>query len=252
MNYLKQINAFWNWRLLNKISHAEADLYMGILNMFNSFRHPSSLTIPNSTLVNLCGFSDASQLTKVRNKLLQAGLIKYQKGKNGKAGIYALCQIDNTFDNDFDNDCDNTFDNGFDNDCDNIIKRKEKENKNNIPPYNPPRGKAEKKKADKRTVETVLSEVENEQLRNALRSFIEMRRQAKKPLTAHALELNINRLSQMSSNVLEQIKIVEQSVMNCWQGFYELKDKDTLPRQGCMMPTNDLSAIEAQFMHQYM
>ena len=240
MNYLKQINAFWNWRLLNKISHAEADLYMGILNMFNSFRHPSSLTIPNSTLVNLCGFSDAPQLTKVRNKLVQAGLIKYQKGKNGKAGIYTLCQIDNTFDN------------GFDNDCDNIIKRKEKENKNNIPPYNPPKGKAEKKKADKRTVETVLSEVEDEQLRNALRSFIEMRRQAKKPLTAHALELNINRLSQISSNTLEQIKIVEQSVMNCWQGFYDLKNKDTLQQHGLMTPTNDLSAIEAQFMQQYM
>ena len=252
MNYLKQINAFWNWRLLNKISHAEADLYMGILNMFNSFRHPSSLTIPNSTLVNLCGFSDAPQLTKVRNKLVQAGLIKYQKGKNGKAGIYTLCQIDNTFDNGFDNDCDNTFDNGFDNDCDNIIKRKEKENKNNIPPYNPPKGKAEKKKTDKRTVETVLSEVENEQLRNALRSFIEMRRQAKKPLTAHALELNINRLSQISSNTLEQIKIVEQSVMNCWQGFYDLKNKDTLQQHGLMTPTNDLSAIEEQFLRQYM
>jgi hypothetical protein len=40
--------------------------------------------------------------------------------------------------------------------------------------------------------------------------------------------------------------------MNCWQGFYDLKNKDTLQQQGLMTPTNDLSAIEAQFMQQYM
>lgn len=130
MNYLKQINAFWNWRLINRIAHAEVDLYMGILHMFNRFSRPARLTIPNSTLVNLCGFSDASQLTKSRNKLVQSGLIEYRKGKAGKAGEYILCQIDNDCDNDcdngFDNSLDNDCDNVFDTDCDNIIKEKER------------------------------------------------------------------------------------------------------------------------------
>ena len=261
MNYIETINAFWNWRMLNRISHAEADLYMGILNIFNSFRRPSSLTIPNSTLVNLCGFSDASQLTKVRNKLVQSGLIKYQKGKNGKAGVYSLCQIDNGFDNKTDNDCDNGFDNdcdnGFDNDFDNInrVKEKTEKEKEYISPLNPPKGDksvkgTKSKKSTKSEINEVLSRIDNEELRKALYSFSEMRKRLRKPLTARALELLVAKLRTMSVDEGEQTEIVNQSVMHSWQGFYPLHD-DGCKEDSCMQSTGDTSGIEAAMVERY-
>ena len=273
-SYIDQITAFWNWRMINRISHAEADLYMAILNTFNSFRRPVSLTIPNSTLVYLSGFSDTSQMIKARDKLVQYGLIKYKKGKKGSAGMYTVCSIDcqkspdfdNTSDNDLNNNSDNNteiikndclnhcqkspdFDNNSDNDCDNINREREEIERDNIPPYSPPKGKAVKPKP-KNELDTVLLNVEDDNVRVALLGFIEMRKKIKKPLSAHSLQLNINKLMSLSSNAYEQEKIVNQSVMNGWQGFYELKDKE-IPQQGYMKPTGNLSDIEQQFMAQY-
>lgn len=61
-------------------------------------------------------------------------------------------------------------------------------------------------------------------LDDALAGFVEYRRQIKKPMTDKAVELAIKKLRKMTDNVDEQIAIVEQSVMNGWQGLFPLKE----------------------------
>lgn len=93
MNYIKQINGFWNWVLLNGISQGEMVLYMAVLHCANVSNWKSSLTIPNSTLLSLTKISDRAQLNKVRNRLIQTGLIRYEKGSRGKTGTYVIKKL---------------------------------------------------------------------------------------------------------------------------------------------------------------
>ena len=60
-----------------------------------------------------------------------------------------------------------------------------------------------------------------------LKDFEEMRRKIKKPLTDKAKELLIKKLEELAPNDTEkQIKIMEQSIVNCWQGVYGLKEEE--------------------------
>ena len=63
----------------------------------------------------------------------------------------------------------------------------------------------------------------------AFESYIEMRKKIKKPATEHAIELVKKKLDELSKgNELLKIKILNQSIVNCWQDIYELKQ----PQQG--------------------
>jgi hypothetical protein len=48
----------------------------------------------------------------------------------------------------------------------------------------------------------------------------------KKEMTDRAVELSINKLKELSKNEDIQKQIIEQSIMNNWQSFYPLKNKD--------------------------
>lgn len=78
---------------------------------------------------------------------------------------------------------------------------------------------------------------DDEMLNQAFCDYVEMRRQIKKPMTDRAVILAMNKLKQLSSdgtgnmNQKEAVKILEQSVMNGWQGVFPLKpEQRVLPR----------------------
>lgn len=52
-----------------------------------------------------------------------------------------------------------------------------------------------------------------------------MRKKIKKPMTEKAEELIKSKLNKLSNNKYEQIEILNQSIMNSWQGIYELKKR---------------------------
>ena len=54
--------------------------------------------------------------------------------------------------------------------------------------------------------------------------FIKMRVAIKKPLTTRALELLISRLKNLSPYESEQIEILNNSILNNWQGIFPLKN----------------------------
>ena len=62
-------------------------------------------------------------------------------------------------------------------------------------------------------------------LNDAILSFIEFRKSMKKPMTDHAVKLLISKLNGMTDSVHEQIEILNQSIMNGWQGIFPLKEE---------------------------
>lgn len=89
MDYMRQLNGFWNWRKTNILTHAQADLYFALLGCANAARWRSPLSIPNSTLIGMCQISK-TELHRQRLSLIQKGLIEYNKGWKGTAGKYII------------------------------------------------------------------------------------------------------------------------------------------------------------------
>ena len=54
--------------------------------------------------------------------------------------------------------------------------------------------------------------------------FKKMRKSIQKPLTPFAESLILKKLEKMTSNKENQIKILEQSIMNSWQGVWPLHE----------------------------
>ena len=66
---------------------------------------------------------------------------------------------------------------------------------------------------------------ENEELREALKAFLDMRKSIKKPIqTEYAFKLALNKLKQLSDIDSIRIEIVNQSVEHNWQTFYTLQN----------------------------
>ena len=66
---------------------------------------------------------------------------------------------------------------------------------------------------------------QNPDLLDALRGFVEMRKEKKAPLTEHALSLLLKKLDGLGHSDAEKAEIVNQSVMNSWKGLFPLKQE---------------------------
>ena len=60
-------------------------------------------------------------------------------------------------------------------------------------------------------------------LNNSILEFIAYRKSIKKPMTDNAIKLLLGKLNKMSSDVNEQIEILNQSIVNGWTGIFPLK-----------------------------
>ena len=88
-----------------------------------------------------------------------------------------------------------------------------------------------KKERKKATAQRILDTlVPDPKVREAMIEFIKMRKLSKKPPTDHALELLIKKLYKLSSDPNTQLEMVEQSILNNWQGFFPLKTVDNVKK----------------------
>ena len=84
---------------------------------------------------------------------------------------------------------------------------------------------SDKKKDKRETYVSILdSYTSNDFLKSSLNDFVEMRKKMK-GFTTRAFKLALNKLDELSNDDNEKIKIVNQSVMNSWKSFYELKEE---------------------------
>ena len=79
------------------------------------------------------------------------------------------------------------------------------------------KNKKEKKKKEIKTFS------DDSDLNQALLAFVEFRKSIKKPMTDHAVDLLLHKLNGMTDFIPEQIEIINQSIMNGWQGVFPLK-----------------------------
>jgi hypothetical protein len=86
--------------------------------------------------------------------------------------------------------------------------------------------KGKKSKVNKSKVdESILNEyTSNEMLGSTINDFISMRHEMKKPMTEHAIRLLLKKLDEFANDDETKIRILEKSILNGWQGIFELKE----------------------------
>lgn len=83
------------------------------------------------------------------------------------------------------------------------------------------------KNIKKESVNSVIAEyTESKELQDALHGFVEMRNKARKPLTARAMKLSLNKLNKLALDDVTKIAIVNQSIMHNWLTFYKLQNNN--------------------------
>ena len=90
-----------------------------------------------------------------------------------------------------------------------------------------------KEKEERKTFDDLIdSYTQNEDLREELKNHLAVRKQKKASLTNRAIELSLKSLDNLTVNVFEKdkdktkIQIVQQSILNGWIGFFELKEQN--------------------------
>lgn len=89
--------------------------------------------------------------------------------------------------------------------------------------------KTNKKEKKETEFDSVINEnFTDEELKQTIYEFIKMRKAIKKPLTTRGLELMIKKLYTLSNNIEEQIQILNNSIMNNWQGIFPIKQETNI------------------------
>ena len=83
--------------------------------------------------------------------------------------------------------------------------------------------KKEKAKKPKETHNSIIENYTiNEDLREALKGFVEMRKEIKKPITTKGLKIALGKLDKWALDDLTKIDIVNQSIERSWSGLFPL------------------------------
>lgn len=88
--------------------------------------------------------------------------------------------------------------------------------------------KTDIKKERKTSYDAIIAErITDDDLKVLILEFIKMRKLKKKPLTDRALTIQLNKLVKLGATIEDQKKIVENSIVRCWDEFYPLKKEES-------------------------
>lgn len=85
----------------------------------------------------------------------------------------------------------------------------------------------EQEKKEENNKKKSASYVADKELNDAILAFIEYRKKIRKPMTERAIQLMIDKLQELSPVINEQIEILNQSILNGWQGIFPLKNNQS-------------------------
>lgn len=199
MNYINELNAFYDWTLINNPSTGQIALWYALMQINNKYCWKEWFSVSNSILENSTGLS-RSGILKARNSLKQAGLIDFSS-KGTKSTSYKLFSISKSKQ-----------------ESKQVSNQESIQNSDTINKQDELKQNGSKKKNNKK--EKDLSPFEK-----ALVDFAEHRKALKKPLTEHGLKLIVSKLEKLEPvSVENRIKILEQSMVNGWTGVFPLKE----------------------------
>lgn len=72
----------------------------------------------------------------------------------------------------------------------------------------------------------IESYTDNTDLKECIKDFIKMRTAKKKPVTDRALKMLLDKLDSLETSNERKIKVLEQSILNSWQGIFPLKEEN--------------------------
>lgn len=115
MNYLSEINGFYDWLELNSLSTSSIALWYALMHINNKCRWAEEFTVATSVLCLKTGLSDR-MIRNARNELKQKGRIEWKTRGGNRAASYQLISLaeynaDNTSAFISDNVSDSTSDN---------------------------------------------------------------------------------------------------------------------------------------------
>ena len=94
MNFVKQLNTFFDLLLINPLNPHSQCLYLTLLYINYRCNGTKAFSVANSILMSFTNLS-VSQLNRARNNLIQRKLIRYTKGKNQRhIGIYEILELE--------------------------------------------------------------------------------------------------------------------------------------------------------------
>ena len=109
-----------------------------------------------------------------------------------------------------------------------------------------------KKEKEKTNIDKIINAyTENNSLVEAIKDFIKMRKTIKKPITDRGLKMILNKLDQYGNDDLEKIEILENSIVNCWQGVFELKNKKVPTAIGTQNKNNNVNPSICKQVNKY-
>ena len=125
MNYIRQLNAFFELLIVNPLSSNAVSLYSVLLHINNKCHWITEFTIANHTLQSLTGLSRIA-LDRARNELVQKKYLKYFKGTGNRAGKYLIVCFDTQTDTQMYTQSDTQTDTQMYTQSDHINKHKQK------------------------------------------------------------------------------------------------------------------------------
>lgn len=93
MNYIKQLNSFYDWLIYNSMPTGAIALWHALVAVNNKAGWAKEFTVANIVLQGMTGLSRQG-IDKSRNILIQKGLITYKKGSSNKAGKYKISNLE--------------------------------------------------------------------------------------------------------------------------------------------------------------
>lgn len=92
MNYIQEINAFYNWIETNPCTHAEINLWHALMHIANKTYWKPTFSVSMKVLESKTGLEKRT-IERARLKLVHKGVLKYTPFKGKKAPQYSLLSV---------------------------------------------------------------------------------------------------------------------------------------------------------------
>mgnify|MGYP003162085346 CR=1 FL=1 len=91
IDYIKQLNGFERWLESHYLPSSAQLLYYKLLSINNMAGWCEWIQVDNQRVMSRCQMSREATLVENRNRLIDAGLIEFQRGKKGSPNKYKIC-----------------------------------------------------------------------------------------------------------------------------------------------------------------
>ena len=225
MNYIHEINGFERWLETHPLPTTAQLLWYKLLYWSSRTGWQEWTQVDNRRLMVSLQIAREASLTENRDRLVNAGLIVYQRGKKGCPGRYHIVSFEK-------NTSEYTYNLNVQNEGQSEVYSEVYSEVQTVDIINNKKKKKQKKSIANAIPEKCAPNLEDmclgEGVKTTLESYLAHREAIGSPLTCSALDMLLKRLEELApGNDADKVAILEQSIRNGWKDIYAL-DKSSL------------------------